>query len=524
MAFNPQETQIIQHGLQSGKSQEDVMSALANFRANRTARVLEDTPESVGFVQDLAQDIKQVGTEIKSSVVGGMDTFSDIDQAQESGEQGMLRSLFQKFGTGAGVAGDAISSTIKGGIKALLPQKAEDVIKTGIETVAEPIVKSKPVQSIVQFYEGLDEDSKRDVDAVLGIGKLAVSLKGAEGIAKTAQQAGQLAKSATQKAISTADDVVNSIKTNFSGAKTKIGDSIIPVPKTVQTTLRRTDAGTLKKYLDQAKQATVDNKNATPLELAGESATDALNRVQSKLNTIGSQKSTLVSKAAVSNKPMGNIALKTRQDINRMFNVSQLDKADKSLVTDLSARLKSLGSNPTLKQVDDFVDYAQEQIYKGSSNLALPIGSKTESGLRKIIGQVNSQVKKAAPKNYSQLNSRYSELIEIRNQLNKALGTESNKGGSLLKRVFSPTDGGTKKLFEKVLKETGIDLNDEATLAKFAMELYGDVRQRSLLQQLNIPTQRGLIDTTLKFGGDLVGLDDLYRNLQISKAKSLIGR
>jgi hypothetical protein len=40
-----------------------------------------------------------------------------------------------------------------------------------------------------------------------------------------------------------------------------------------------------------------------------------------------------------------------------------------------------------------------------------------------------------------------------------------------MKAVFSPTDRGTKKLFQEIENEFGIDLTTEAGLAKFAMQV-----------------------------------------------------
>ena len=53
-----------------------------------------------------------------------------------------------------------------------------------------------------------------------------------------------------------------------------------------------------------------------------------------------------------------------------------------------------------------------------------------------------------------------------------------------MKRVFSPTSGNTRPMFEQIKVETGIDLVKEATLAKFAMESVGDFKQRSLLENI----------------------------------------
>jgi hypothetical protein len=184
-------------------------------------------------------------------------------------------------------------------------------------------------------------------------------------------------------------------------------------------------------------------------------------------------------------------------------------------------RLTNLGANPKLKQVDEFIDYAQEVLYKGSQNLTVKTGGRTESVIKGIVADLNKQVKGIAPKSYSTLNSKYADIIDIRNNLNKALGSEATKGGSLMKRVFSPTDAGTKKLFADIQKLTGIDLTDEAVLAKFSMDLFGDARQASLLQQLNIPTQRGLIEKVIQGTSKVAGLEDWLRNLTIKRATKI---
>ena len=49
--------------------------------------------------------------------------------------------------------------------------------------------------------------------------------------------------------------------------------------------------------------------------------------------------------------------------------VSQLDAVDQKLVNEYYSKLNSLGVAPTLKQVDDFVDWAQGQLYKQSKTL-----------------------------------------------------------------------------------------------------------------------------------------------------------
>tara|TARA_R110000850_G_scaffold38905_1_gene101222 strand:- start:386 stop:556 length:171 start_codon:yes stop_codon:yes gene_type:complete len=56
-----------------------------------------------------------------------------------------------------------------------------------------------------------------------------------------------------------------------------------------------------------------------------------------------------------------------------------------------------------------------------------------------------------------------------------------------MKTIFSPQTGQrTLRLFKEIEDEFGIDLTTEAGMAKFAMQLSGDVRQANLLEALDI--------------------------------------
>ena len=137
-------------------------------------------------------------------------------------------------------------------------------------------------------------------------------------------------------------------------------------------------------------------------------------------------------------------------------------------------------------KVDKFIDFVQDRIYTGKRDLTIPITNDVQQTLRPITGELNEALKNKLPESYRNLNDRYSELVDTRNELNLKLGVEGEKGGALMKRVFSPSDANTKKLFADILDETGIDLVNEATLARYVMDVLGDARQKSMLEQLNI--------------------------------------
>jgi len=507
----------------SGLSDAEIGAKTLARYPEYSSRVATPELEKTGFVQD----IKGIGTGIKESFNKRKEGIGESFDAQGAGDQNLAQTAFQTIGQGAGFVSDAIGSTVVGGIKAATPQGIQEGAGDLIEAGAGKVMETGFAQSIMDNYENLDEERKRDVDAVLGITSLASEFLGGSVVKQGVKKGAKAFKQAAEPVVSTASkasrESADVLKQIGGATKVRISDQILPIDDVVRTTLKRSNPETFAKHIDQAKKASLDQKAFTPLELAGEKASEALETIQRKLSSVGQQKSDLMQRAKVGNKRVGNEAIKSRRNILNEIGDATLDNADQSITNDILTRLTTLGNNPQLKQIDDFVDYAQEQLFKSDKNLTISVGGNTERILKGEIKRLNDIVKKNAPESYRTLNAKYADQVNLRNKLNKALGKEGTKGGSLLKRVFSPTDGGTKTLFDDVLKATGIDLTDEAVLAKFAMELYGDARQASILQQLSLPTKTGIIDKILETAGGVAGLDDALRNMRIKKAKKIQG-
>jgi predicted pyridoxine 5'-phosphate oxidase superfamily flavin-nucleotide-binding protein len=504
---------------------EDVLKEKGVKKEDVKSLGVIEKPQTQGRITETIGDIKGIGSDIVSAAKQRSANVGEAMEAQAKGEQGGVRTFLQGAGQAAGLGSDVIGSLFKGAVKTILSQDQEDELKTKVGEFGKAVVSNDVVQNIIQKYQALDPKTQRDIESAIGMGSLVADVTGlgvaGKGIKTGVQTGKELVEAGVKKSVQLSDDALLKAKQIFSNSSAKIADQVLPIPETVKTTLKRTSDDIFKKYVNQAKLAVTDQKAMTPLEIAGDKAVEALESVQKRLSSIGSQKSSIVAQSKVGLKPMGNVAVKARQNILKEIGDKTLDSADQNLVNDVLTKLTNLGVNPKLKQVDEFIDYAQEILYKGSKNLTLPIGDRTESILKSAIRNLNNQVKNIAPDSYRTLNAKYAEIIDTRNILNKALGAESSKGGSLMKRVFSPTDAGTKKLFADVKKLTGIDLTDEAVLAKFAMDLFGDARQASLLQQLNIPTQRGIIEKIIQTTGKTVGLDDWLRNLTIKRASKL---
>jgi len=306
--------------------------------------------------------------------------------------------------------------------------------------------------------------------------------------------------------------------------------------KVVSPKTQETISTSYNTYLKQAKRAASNSALETPLELAGKKGETALETIGKRMSKQGKIKQEALGK-------VGNMSIDTRRaketlvtglrevvgaDIvpvlddagavtgyavqNAEGRVSRiaLDPSDKKLVQDVYALLDNLDDTDTVFRADGTVDAIQDILYKRKTMTAVPVNSQTESVLKKAVGELNAGVRKIGGKQYTQANDKFAYMIDLRDKLNKALGQDASKGGSLMKRVFSPTDGGTKQLFKQIKDLTGIDLVREATLAKQAMEIAGDTRQRNLLQSLqllreSIPTSpSGVIDKAVTAGARFV--------------------
>jgi hypothetical protein len=115
------------------------------------------------------------------------------------------------------------------------------------------------------------------------------------------------------------------------------------------------------------------------------------------------------------------------------------------------------------------------------------------------VGKLNQAAKDVGGEEYTNANADYARLKGLRDDLNKRLGTNMKNAGSIMKRIFSPQDGGVKDLVKNLEQETGQPIFHDATLAKFAMDAVGDPRAQSLLQQGLEAKSKGIVHSTLEY-------------------------
>ena len=220
MAFSPKEQEIINWGVQNGKSKEAVSSALLKFRASSQSQV---EPSFAGELkQDLDTRVERTG-EI-------LDRPSEDVQLGAVTIPGGLVKGTQLLGQGAGLAANAIEKTIEQipGVK-----QAFGAIGSGINWLAtsdySPIKKlggvigeNEALQEAVRLYD-TDQNFKDSVDAVANIVRLG-------GDVQLASDAVNLTKNVTNKIIDRVKSVVppDGGSGAFNAVTDKITSTIVP--------------------------------------------------------------------------------------------------------------------------------------------------------------------------------------------------------------------------------------------------------------------------------------------------------
>lgn len=306
------------------------------------------------------------------------------------------------------------------------------------------------------------------------------------------------------------------------------------------------------RYFDVAEKSAVDPAAPMATTIASKRGVDAYEAVTKGMAEAGQMKGSLLDSIAdvkiggnIPGRSIDNVKsiIETRygMTVDAQGNFSQvpgriakLDAPSQKLLKEYIQELRKLGQSPTARQLDDWVDKMQANLYKQSSpNLFSVADDPVISFLKGQTGEINGQLKnnvdavlKSQGKDpaYGALNDQYARLIRTQQDLNKALGTEGDKGAGLMKSLFSPQTGEkTRRLFQTIQDETGINLFEEATLAKFAMESVGDPRSKSLLKQLDIMADKtSEFDLTkpgswIKAGREAVDLDGKKLGEQLIK-------
>lgn len=336
------------------------------------------------------------------------------------------------------------------------------------------------------------------VEAVQNLATIAGTVGGSKAVVGAGSKALGMGANIAQSA----ENGLATVGANLSKYPKQIADRITTgkIEPKVQTILKESPASMFDEYIQTGQKALKDPRHLTPLEIAGNKATDVARTMKEDLGNIGKQKSAVIESVAKTRVP--NVALEQIEKIKPLLQ-KKLTNSERSLVNEYLTELKSLGKNPGAGSLDATVDKLQATLYEKSHGVAIPTTPRVKAFINQSIGELNSKLKIAVDSavgdnSYSSLNAGYGKKINMFNTLNKSLGEAGTKGGSLMKRFFSPQDAGTKNLFAAIKQDYGIDLGQHATLAKFVMDTLGDTRARSLLQ-MPPHTAAGIVGKVLDY-------------------------
>lgn len=471
------------------------------------------------YGQDARTDIRQAGTGIKEAIQNRVGNIKESVGAFRAGEQGLKKTVMQGIGQAAGGVSDVFGETVMGAAKAALPQSAEESIAKGAEKVITPVVQSDAVQGLMERYNTLKETNPtaaRDIDALLGLGSFAADFftAGAAGQgAKAGLRAGkevletgasQVAKGATETAIKTKD-------TFFKVLSPKIDPGF-------KNIISKTKTEKFDDFVQTAERAANDVNAPSVYEKVAENMTNATQQIDNQVKSLNNQKKTIINKAKVGLNDFSKETGSTILEINKTLKDSKLGKQ-------FIDRLKQV---KTKLDADNAIDELQDILYKGNKDMTIPTGSAEDKALKSILGKYNSNLKEGLPKSYAKLNADIAERLSVLDILNRSLGETvdgvATRGAGLVKQFFSPAGTKTKQLFSYIKKTTGVDLAEDAVLAKYVGEAFGDTKIKSLLE--GVPSSRsGVIDKALEFTLEKTGLQDAFSEAKqkgmLEKARNL---
>lgn len=518
MSFNDKEQEIIKYGVANGKSRQEVEQAIANYRAGIvTKKKVETTLTSTE--PSLGSKILERGKTALSEATLKPSRDILVEGANTTGQEREIIGLeafnraFQAPARVAMAAGGAVGDIVGAGLKAT---GADKVIAGATAPLVKPVVQSEGARKLVENFNKLPKDTQEYLKGIPDIANL-LGLEIIPGsIAKMS------AKTALKSPLNTT--AFDAIKGSSGNLTQKALDFISNDPGAkVETILKRATPEELDNYLAIAEKSAQSGEAKSVFEAVGDKMAETTKTLKTKLDGIGAAKSEVMKKN-------GNIDFTSQtsplisqlEDIMKSF--TEIDKAQAPIVEKFIADAKNI---KTAAQADTFIDKAQDALYTSDRTMVLPSGSALEKRLQKIIGEYNSSLKKAVPAEYASLNEQYAKLVEALSTINKSLGDTFEgvplRGSGLIKQYFSPAGSKTKEIFEFIKKETNgeVDLAKDATLAKFAGQLFDDPNVNSLLGGIkDIPTTASAVVGKVieKVGGEKA--TSLLRQSTIRKAKS----
>lgn len=505
-------------------------SALRRFASGMASDVVEGAKGFAGDVVKAGKGIvSDIEKEISSSKSIGDASLLDTAQSGFNVAGAAAKGINEVFGSALnnlgitdamkaqmqnmGLALDTINPDMKKGIIALAGGAAEtyDEFAKNNPSVAKNIDNVWQIVQAVPILEGTGKliktipelASKTAAPVIEGVQKSATQL------AKGTEEAIGTIKQIPEKAISAATDFATPIDDNVRNALTN--------------PLRSKDiAQTIKDNFEIAKKSKAVTGESTPFEVQGEKQFGgAMEDISKKMTEAGKAKNAALAEHAqdpvIVQSAYDNVGKMMEERLGTAFDaegglvdapgrisIVAGDKSDEAMLKMVRDSINILKRKPSLQIVNDVVDKLQGALYKSNKPGAIPLNGATEGLVKQFTRELNDAAKEVGGEAYKKANADYARLISLQEDLNTALGHNMKNSGSLFKQIFSPAGKNIKDIITRLEEETGRNIFENATLAKFAMDAVGDPRATSLLAEIQgIPTtSKGAVTKLLDYLGN----------------------
>jgi hypothetical protein len=500
------------------------------------------TKEKTG-TQAIIPDIKKIlGTEGERFA----NVATAVEQAK-AGEKSYPTAAAQVLGQGAGALGDILFTGAKRAAETLMSKEAyENISKAPEKLMASPVGKAlggviSPVAKKIEREALLHPELAGLTEAGLNIASVLPAPKAVSGAITGAKEAKIIGKDFAKTAVQGAKQTGKGISKIAEPAITRGRVAITPMETNVKNVLKAVTPervpeveGKIESLFTQARRAKDITGEATPYDVVGRhNFSTALDTMKGKLTQAGEAKDKVLQQFGSEIVPNVN---ETRSLFDKLlkdrlgvvtkdgkfenafgrFNILSKDPVSIDLAGKVDTILKELepqkvlsaggerlSDRATLQKINDAIDAIQAELYATKQVGAKPINTKLEGAIKEVIGDLNEKAKLTADKfgtGYRVANEEFSRIKTIFDKLNKIAGGDYKNAGSIIKRIFSPQDGGIKKLLKEVQQETGLNIFEDATLAKLAMEAVNDPRARTLLK--GGLSKAGIIQRVLEYTGE----------------------
>lgn len=161
----------------------------------------------------------------------------------------------------------------------------------------------------------------------------------------------------------------------------------------------------------------------------------------------------------------------------------KISKADGKKLIEVFEQLRELSKNPTVQRTKDVMANLDEMVDWKKVDKFGVVRDPLDPLFQSLRGQMNAAIRVASPE-LAEANARFSQLKRFEKMLAKEMGPDLSRAKLAARRAFAGDKSDeVKEVMEGIKELTGIDLQREAGLARFAAKGFGDESSLTLFSQ-----------------------------------------